>query len=77
MEMMTKRYLVTLFKSLLLQFFGEADPLLSLLEWMTQRLMNIKADNKVGAKKRKYSNNRHTSRAIGSDASTLGCVLPT
>ena len=36
---MAKRNLSTLFQSLLWQFVGEADPLLSMLEWMTQQLM--------------------------------------
>ncbi len=48
---MAKRNLSTLFKSLLLQFVGEADPLLSMLEWMTQQLMQVEA----GAEKGKHS----------------------
>lgn len=48
---MAKRNLGTLFKSLLLQFVGEADPLLSMREWMTQQLMQIEAEARVGAKK--------------------------
>ena len=57
---MAKRDLSTLFKSLLLQFIGEQDPLLSMMEWMTQQLMEIEAENKVGAEKGKHSTERKT-----------------
>ena len=40
---MAKRDLSILFKSLLLQFVGEADPLLSMLEWTTQQLMQVRS----------------------------------
>lgn len=33
-----RRDVTTLFKSLLLQFIGDGDPLLSMLQWMTQAL---------------------------------------
>lgn len=57
---MAKRDLNTIFKSLLLQFIGEEDPLLKMLEWMTQKLMEIEAENKVGAEKGKHSRSRRT-----------------
>jgi transposase-like protein len=57
---MAKRDLSTLFKSLLLQFVGEADPLLSMLEWMTQQLMQVEAEARVGAEKGKHSTERKT-----------------
>jgi hypothetical protein len=44
-ETMAKRDLSTVFKALLLQFVGEADPLLSMLEWVTQQLMEVEAAN--------------------------------
>ena len=57
---MAKRNLSTLFKSLLLQFVGEADPLLSTLEWMTQQLMQVEAEARVGAEKGKHTTERKT-----------------
>jgi transposase-like protein len=57
---MAKRNLSTLFKSLLLQFVGEADPLLSMLEWMTQQLMQVEAEARVGAEKGKHTTERKT-----------------
>jgi putative transposase len=57
---MAKRDLSTVFRSLLLQFVGEADPLLSMLEWMTQQLMQVEAESRVGAEKGKHSSERKT-----------------
>ncbi len=57
---MAKRDLNTVFKALLLQFLGEADPLLSMLQWVTQQLMEIEASNKVGAGKGRHSTERKT-----------------
>jgi transposase-like protein len=57
---MAKRDLSSVFKALLLQFVGEADPLLSMLEWVTQQLMEVEATNKVGAEKGKHSTDRRT-----------------
>ena len=57
---MAKRDVTTLFKSLLLQFIGEEDPLLSMLQWTTQQLMQVEAENKVGAEKGKHAPDRRT-----------------
>jgi putative transposase len=57
---MAKRDVTTLFKALLLQFIGEEDSLLSMLQWMTQTLMQVEAENKVGAEKSKHATNRRT-----------------
>jgi len=57
---MPKGNLSTLLQSLLLQFVGEADPLLSMLEWMTQQLMQIEAEARVGAEKGRHSTERMT-----------------
>jgi putative transposase len=57
---MARRNLSTVFKSLLLQFVAEQDPLLSMLEWVTQQLMEVEAENKVGAEKGKHSTERNT-----------------
>jgi putative transposase len=57
---MAKRDLSTVFRSLLLQFVGEADPLLAMLEWITQQLMQVEAESRVGAEKGKHSTDRKT-----------------
>jgi putative transposase len=57
---MAKRDVTTLFKSLLLQFIGEEDPLLAMLQWTTQQLMQVEAENKVGAEKGKHTPDRRT-----------------
>jgi hypothetical protein len=43
---------------LLLQFVGEADPLLSMLEWITQQLMQVEAEMRVGVEKGRHSTER-------------------
>jgi putative transposase len=48
---MARRSLSKVFKPLLLRFAAEQDPLLSMLEWVTQQLMEVEAENKVGAEK--------------------------
>lgn len=48
------------FKNILLQFIGENDPLLSLLQWMIEQLMIVEAESKVGAKKGEHTNERKT-----------------
>ena len=57
---MAKRDFSTIFKALLMQFVGESDPLLAMLEWVANQLMLIEAENKVGAEKGKHSTNRRT-----------------
>ena len=48
------------YKKLLLQFMGEADPLYAMLEWLTERMMELEAELKVGAVKGKHSRERAT-----------------
>jgi transposase-like protein len=48
------------FENLLLQFLGEQDPLLEMLRWITQKLMEIEAGMKAGAPKGKHSRKRKT-----------------
>jgi putative transposase len=57
---MARRDLSTVFRTLLVQFVGEADPLLSMLEWMTAQLMQVEAEARVGAEKGKHSTERRT-----------------
>lgn len=48
------------FQNILLQFIGESDPLLSLLQWIVQQLMIVEAESKVGAKKGEHTDERKT-----------------
>ena len=50
----------TLLKEKLLDFVTDPDPLLSMLEWLTSRLMTIEAEAKVGAEKGKHDETRTT-----------------
>ncbi len=49
-----------LFKNILVDFIGQEDPILSMLEWTAQRMMEIEAEAKVGAEKGKHSTERKT-----------------
>lgn len=48
------------FKKMLIQFMGEADPLFEMLKWVTNRLMIIESETKVGAEKGKHTEERKT-----------------
>jgi putative transposase len=48
------------YKKLLLHFMGEADPLYSMLQWLTERMMEIEAELKAGAAKGKHVPDRTT-----------------
>jgi transposase-like protein len=48
------------FKKLLLDFISEPDPLFSMLQWLTQRMMELESESKVGAPKGKHSVERTT-----------------
>ena len=52
---MAKTNLITHFKKLLLQFITEPDPLLAMLQWLTEQLMQVEAEEKIGAAKGKHS----------------------
>ena len=47
-------------RKLLVEFIGQEDPLLAMLEWTTQQMMQIEAEIKVGAKKGEHSKDRLT-----------------
>jgi len=51
---------ITHFQKLLLQFITEPDPLLAMLQWLTEQLMQVEAEEKIGAPKGKHSQNRST-----------------
>ena len=57
---MAKRNVISYFKEFLLQFLTEADPLLSMLQWLTQQLMQMEAELKVGAEKGRHIVLRNT-----------------
>ncbi len=48
------------FKKMLLNFIAEPDPLFSMLEWLTHRMMELEAESKVGATKGKHTADRST-----------------
>jgi putative transposase len=57
---MARLNVTSYFKKLLLQFVTEPDPLLAMLQWLTQQLMQLEAESKVGAQKNKHSRERST-----------------
>ena len=59
---MTKTKDTAFFENKLLEFVTEADPLFSMLQWVTEKLIEIEVSKKVGAVKGKHEPNRTTSR---------------
>jgi transposase-like protein len=57
---MAKTNLITCFQKLLLQFVTEQDPLLAMLQWLTEQLMRMEAEEKAGAPKGSHSRDRTT-----------------
>ena len=57
---MAQRHYKGLFKKALLQFVTEPDPVLAMLEWVAEQMMQIEAEAKVGAEKGKHSRVRTT-----------------
>lgn len=47
-----------IFKELLTKFVAEEDPILSMLKWVMDQLMEIESEQKVGAKKNEHNSNR-------------------
>jgi putative transposase len=50
----------TLFRKVLLGFISEQDPVLAMLEWVAQMMMQIEAESRVGAEKGKHTKDRKT-----------------
>ena len=48
---MARNHYKEVFRKVLLGFISEQDPVLAMLEWITQQMMQIEAEAKVGAKK--------------------------
>jgi len=57
---MARNYDTAAYKKLLLHFMGESDPLYSMLQWLTERMMEVEAELKVGAAKGKHASDRTT-----------------
>ena len=57
---MARKYDTATYKKLLLHFMGEADPLYSMLQWLTERMMEVESEMKVGAVKGKHTSDRTT-----------------
>jgi len=57
---MAGKYDTSTYKKLLLHFMGEADPLYSMLQCLTERMMEVESEMKVGAVKRKHTTDRTT-----------------
>ena len=43
-----------LYKKILVDFIGQENPILAMLEWTAQRMMEIEAEAKVGAEKGRH-----------------------
>ena len=41
---MAREYDTSAYKKLLLHFMGESDPLYSMLQWLTERMMEVEAE---------------------------------
>jgi len=52
---MVRKYDTATYKKLLLHFMGESYPLYAMLQWLTQRMMEVESEMKVGAAKGKHS----------------------
>ena len=54
---------ITSFESLLLQFIGMEDPMLSMLEWLCSQLMEAEVTQQLGAAKHEQNSERSSSRS--------------
>jgi len=57
---MARENVTTYFKKLLLGFIPEPDPLYAMMQWLTEQLMKIESEAKVGAEKNAHSKTRRT-----------------
>jgi len=58
--MATSKNLTGIFKKILVEFIGQKDPILAMLEWTAQQMMQIEAEANVGAQKGEHSQGRKT-----------------
>ena len=59
---MTQRKDTTDFSGLLFQFMGTEDPMLNMLEWLCEQMMEVEVSNKIGADKHEQSKERTSHR---------------
>ncbi len=57
---MAQNHYKEVFRKVLLGFIIEEDPILAMLEWVSQQMMQIEAESKVGAKKGSHCKERRT-----------------
>ena len=57
---MAKLNYIEYFKRALLEFMSESDPLYAMLQWMTEKIMQMEAEQKVGATKGTHTTERTT-----------------
>jgi len=57
---MAHRDYKTILQGMLTGFLAEEDPLKAMLEWLTEELMRVEVEAKVGAPKGKHSKDRKT-----------------
>jgi putative transposase len=57
---MAKLNYIEYFKRALLEFMSENDPLYAMLQWMTEKIMQMEAEQKVGATKGTHTTERNT-----------------
>jgi len=57
---MARNHYKEVFRKVLLGFISEDDPILAMREWVSQQMMQIEAEAKVGARKGKHSKERRT-----------------
>ena len=57
---MAKLNYIEYFKRALLEFAAESDPLFAMLQWMTEKIMQLEAEQKVGAHKGEHTTERTT-----------------
>ena len=59
---MAQRKDTTNFSGLLFQFMGMEDPMLNMLEWLCEQMMEVEVSNKIGADKHEQSKERTSHR---------------
>jgi len=57
---MAQTHYKTLFSKVLVGFISEQDPVLAMLEWVAQMMMQIEVESRVGAEKGKHTKDRKT-----------------
>jgi putative transposase len=58
--MATSKNHTGIFRKILVDFIGQEDPILAMLEWTAQQMMQVEAEAKVGARKGEHSQERKT-----------------